>query len=198
MKNVCTMVVTLLAMVLVSSCGPTLSTTKMTDKNLGNYQTFAYLPNTNFEVPDQLDAQRSRVAQAIIKALNKNMKDAGYELDRKDPDLLVLLSTKFDTERMRDVDAVYASYPYDTPYPVSPFYQNYYYWDYQRYTDFVGYDVDYSSYKVGTLIVDIVDRQTKKKLWTGTAEQAIYQQDTSDKVATYVDAIFDEYPANSK
>ncbi|MFD0798361.1 DUF4136 domain-containing protein [Maribacter chungangensis] len=197
MKRVMKMTLALVAMVLATSCGPTLSTTKMTDKNLADYKTFAYLPSTNFEVPDDL-ATNDRVAQSVIKAMNENMKDARYEINRKNPDLLVLLTTKFDKEPMRDVDAIYASYPYDTPYPVSPYYENYYYWDYERYTEIIGYDVDYSSYKIGTLIVDIVDRKTKKRLWTGTAEQAIYQQDTSDKVAEYVDAIFDEYPKTSK
>jgi hypothetical protein len=95
---------------------------------------------------------------------------------------------------MRDVDAVYATYPYNSPYPVSPYYENNYYWDYGTYSEFVGYDVDYSSYEVGTLIVDIIDRKTKNKLWTGTAEQAIYQMDTAGAVAESVDAIFDAYP----
>lgn len=198
MKKNITHLLFLVALLIAASCGPTLTTTKMTDKNLGNYETFAYLPSTNFEVPDNLVGQQKRVAESVIKAMNENMKQQGYMLDRKNPDLLVLLTTKFDKEQMRDVDAVYASYPYRTTYPVSPYYENYYYWDYDRYTEIVGYDVDYSSYKVGTLIVDIVDRKTKKKLWTGTAEQAIYQNDTSEAVTEYVDAIFDEYPSTTK
>jgi hypothetical protein len=186
------------ALLIAAGCGPTLTTTKMTNKDLGNFKTFAYLPNTNFEVPDQLDGQQDRVAQSVITAMNKNMQQLGYSMDRKKPDLLVLLTTKFDKELMRDIDAVYASYPYRTAYPVSPYYDNYYYWDYDRYTDIVGYDIDYSSYKVGTLIVDIINRKTKKRIWTGTAEEAIYQNDTSDAVTEYVDAIFDEYPSTAK
>ena len=194
MKKLTTSVLILLSLLWAVSCGPTLSTTKMTNNDLGNYKTFAYLPNTNFEVPDNLDGQRSRVAKSIIDAMDKNMEDKGYKLDRKNPDLLVLLTTTYNKELMRDVDAVYATYPYNTTYPVSPYYENNYYWDYATYNEFVGYDVDYSDYKVGTLIVDIIDRKTKNKLWTGTAEQAIYQMNTSAAVAEYVDDIFDEYP----
>ncbi|KPM32104.1 Putative lipoprotein [Croceitalea dokdonensis DOKDO 023] len=182
---------------IVIACGPTLTTTKMTEKDLGNYQSFAYLPNTNFEVPDNLAGQKDKVGKSVIRAMNDNMKELGYTLNRENPDLLVLLTTKFDKERMRDVDAVYATYPYTTRYPVSPFYDPYYYYGYSNYGEFVGYDVDYSNYEVGTLIVDIIDRKTKNRLWSGTAEEAIYQNDTSAKITQYVDEIFDEYPAVS-
>ncbi|QLG44986.1 DUF4136 domain-containing protein [Costertonia aggregata] len=194
MKKLVTKLFALLAFTLMFSCGPTVSTTKTTNKNLGAYETFAYLPNTNFEVPDNIDGQRDKVAKSIITAMNNNMMEAGYSIDTENPDMLVLLTTKFDKKKMREVDPVYATYPYEVTYPVSPYYENYYYRDFGTYGEFIGYDVDYSGYKVGTLIVDIIDRKTKQKLWTGTAEEAIYQKDTSEKIVAYVDAIFDEYP----
>lgn len=83
MRKLVTSMLALFALLWAVSCGPTLSTTKMTNKDLGNYETFAYLPNTNFEVPDNLDGQRSRVAKSIIVAMDKNMEDKGYKLDRK-------------------------------------------------------------------------------------------------------------------
>lgn len=197
MKKVKSVFLGLVALAITATCGPTLTTTKMTEKDLGNYDSFAYLPNTNFEVPKDMAGQKDKVAKSVIKAMNKNMKQLGYTLDRDNPDLLVLLTTKFDKEQMRDVDAVYATYPYITAYPVSPYYEPYYYNGYSNYGEFVGYDVDYSDYTVGTLIVDIIDRKTKKRIWTGTAEEAIYQYDTSAKITEYVNDIFDKYPTVS-
>lgn len=197
MKNLKRCFLGLFSMVLITSCGPQLSTSKLTDKNLNNYDSFAYLPSTNFEVSDKLNNDNGKVSQSIINAMNTNMMRAGYEMDRKNPDLLILLTTTYDKELMRDIDPVYTTYPYNTynaTYAVSPYYSNYYYYDYNTYTDFAGYDVDYSSYKEGTLIVDIIDRKTRNKVWTGTAEQAIFNQDSSEEVASFVDDIFDEYP----
>jgi hypothetical protein len=197
MKKVRRIILGLLVLAFIMACGPRLTTTKMTDKDLGNYDSFAYLPNTNFEVPNAMAGQKDKVAKSVIRAMNENMKQLGYSLDRENPDLLVLLTTKFDKERMREVDAVYATYPYVNSYPVSTYYDPYYYYGYSNYGEFVGYDVDYSNYKVGTLIVDIIDRKTKERIWTGTATEAIYQNDTSAKITRYVDEIFDEYPAVS-
>lgn len=179
------------------ACGPTLTTTKLTDNDLGKYKTFAYLPNTNIEVPDSLVASTERVSKTVIEAMNENMKDLGYTLDRENPDMLVLLTTKINKKRMRDIEPEYTTYPYDPDKPHSPNYDPYYYYGYSNYGEFSGYYVDYSSYKVGELEVDIIDRKTKKKLWTGMAKAAIYQNDTSTKIKQYVDEIFDEYPAVS-
>lgn len=202
MKNLKQSVLTLFAFILLTSCGPQLSTKKMTSKDLSNYKTFAYLPNTNFEVANQSNAQRDKVASSVIESLNNNMMEAGYTMDKQSPDVLVLLTTKYDTEYMRDVDAEYVSYPYNyndryTYNAVSPYYSNYYYTNYYNYGEYVDYDVDYSQYKEGTLIVDIIDRKTKEKLWTGTAEQAIFNSDTSQEVAMFVEELFDEYPTNN-
>lgn len=200
MKNLKRSVIALFALLLITNCSPVLYTTKITDKDLGNYKTFAYLPNTNFEVSEGSTDDRDKIAKSVIKAMNENMIEAGYTLDTKNPDILVLLTTSFDKEKMKDVDAVYASYPYrSTSFPASPYYDGYSYQNFTNQGPFLGYDVDYSSYKVGTLIVDIIDRQTKKKVWSGKAEKAIYNRNTIEEIEDYVDAIFDEYPkANSR
>lgn len=194
MKKVTLSALVLCVLAIVVSCGPRLSTTKMTDKNLENYKTYAYLPSTNFEVSEKLNPNDSKIAPSIIASLNANMERAGYALDRKNPDLLVLLTTMYDKELMKDVEPVYATFPYSRPYRVSPYYSNNYYWDYDTYTTYVGSEIDYSSYEVGTLVVTIIDRKTRNKVWTGTAEQAVFNQNTTEEVAEFVDDIFDEYP----
>ena len=53
MKNLNKIVMGLFAMAVLSSCGPKVTTTKTSDADLSQYETFAYLPNGNFEDPSK-------------------------------------------------------------------------------------------------------------------------------------------------
>ncbi|WP_281540474.1 DUF4136 domain-containing protein [Maribacter aestuarii] len=177
------------------ACGPMVNTTKVTSKNLSNYETFAYLPNGNF---DEIEGYNDNtVGTAVISRVNENMKDLGYELDRDEPDLLVLIGTQTDTEQTRVKEPVYATYPtyYTTNYRVGNLYEPYYYYGYADYTQLIGYDVDYDTYKEGTLMLSIVDRETKNVLWKANAYNFIAKgQNNSRAIAKYVDDIFAKYP----
>lgn len=133
MKKVTFSTLVLCMIVILVSCGPKLSTTKITDNNLENYETYAYLPNTNFEISDEINGQKSKVAYEIIEAMNENMKRAGYEINRQQPDLLILLTTVYDNKHIRRTDAGYANYPYNgtksSSALASPYYGNSYYGD---------------------------------------------------------------------
>ncbi len=177
------------------ACGPMVSTTKITSKDLSNYETFAYLPNGNF---DEIEGYNDNtVGAAVISRVNENMKDLGYELDRDEPDLLVLIGTQTDKEQTRVKEPVYATYPtyYTTNYRVGNLYEPYYYYGYADYNQLVGYDVDYDTYKEGTLMLSVVDRETKNVLWKASANNFIAKgQSNSRAIAKYVDDIFAKYP----
>ena len=176
------------------SCGPRVATVKTTEKDLSRYDTFAYLPNTGIDLPGENIDDRS-VNEAVIETVNRNLRQAGYTLDRQNPDLLVLVSTDTDTEVATTTEPVYATYPYTAGVTtVSPFYDSYYYPGFTTFTDFAGYDVDTYRYKEGTVVINLVDRETRETVWKGVASESLYDQVSVPEIQQLVNAIFEEYP----
>ncbi len=197
MKNMKKMKLKLLALfalpLLLLSCGPRVTTVNPAGTDVSNYDTFAYLPNT-VEVENKNYAEDD-VNEAIINTVNTNLRQEGLNMNRQDPDLLVLISTKTDIETAVETDPVYARYPYTTPVStVSPYYSPYYYHGYNNYNNLVGYDTDTYRYKEGTLVVDLIDAETKETVWKGITSDNIYNERTTAAIADLVNEIFDEYP----
>lgn len=179
---------------LLMSCGPRVSTSKTASVDLSKYDTFAYLPNSNVNA-EGLRMDSEQVSRAVIEAVNTNLRQEGYNLDRQNPDLLVLISTETDTEVTTTTDPVYATYPY-TPAmtTVSPLYNDYYFPGYAGYTNIVGYDIDTYTYEEGTVVINLVDRQTKNTVWKGVASETLGAQTSTQGIRDLVNAIFEEYP----
>lgn len=196
MKTIKLLVLALATTVL--ACGPKVTTEKMSKKDLSDYKTFAYLPNSNFENLEKFEND-SDVGLAVIESVNKNMKKQGYDIDRSSPDLLVLLTTATDMEKSVSQDPVYATYPRYTNRRarVSPYYQNNYYYNYDNYNQLVGYETDVNAYKEGTLILRLVDTNTKNVIWKGKASELIFQQNESRAISEFVDDMFDEFPVTN-
>ncbi len=189
----------LLAITLITfySCGPAVSTMKPTDANLSNYNTFSYLPNATIEMPTD-NFNTETVNSMIIQQINDQMMDAGYQLERDQPDLLVLVSTTVDQETETDVEPVYARYGYysDPGVRVSPYYNDYYYNGYNNFNNVIGYEADTYKYKEGSLIIQLVDRETRKTVWRGVSNTSIYDTASTIALTNLVNAIFEEYPLN--
>lgn len=179
----------------VFACGPKVTTEKMGTTDLSSYETFAYLPNSNFDDYEKFENDNT-VGMSVIDGVNQNMKDQGYKVDRSNPDLLVLLSTMTDTEKTVTQEPVYATYPryYNRRYAVSPYYQNYYYYNYHDYNQLVGYETEVNRYKEGLLILKLIDANSKNVVWEGRASDLIFQQNESAAISEFVDDMFDEFP----
>ena len=189
----------LMTSILFTSCGPKVSTTKTASVDLASYDTFAYLPNGNFDDPN-MGYTDENVGESVINEVNAQMKDLGYSVDKNAPDLLVLLGTKTNQETESYKDPVYATYPryYASNYRVGTYYQPYYYNGYAGYTELVGYDRDYETFEEGTLFLTLVDRKSRNVVWKGTASDFIGGQKDSKAIATFVDDIFDNYPTKTQ
>ena len=193
MKNFKPLII-LISIFLLAGCGASVKTINPDNTDLSQYKTFAYLPNTNAEVPGKT-YNDDKVNAMIIETINSNMQDAGYTLDRENPDLLVLVSTKTDLETETSTQPAYVRYPYRARMTaVRPYYNSYYYTGYNSYAGIVGYNTDTYSYKEGTVIIDIVDRKTKNTVWKGTSTEDIFNQNENSAIAELVNAIFDKYP----
>lgn len=178
-------------------CGPRVSTEKMTNKDLSVYDTFAYLPNANITAPG-LRMDSEDVSMAVVEAVNMNLRQEGYNLDRQNPDLLVLIETETDTEIGTTTDPVYATYPYTTGVGmVNPVYNNYYYGGYAGYNNIIGYDTDTYAYEEGTVVIRLVDRETRNTVWRGVASESLAGETDLQGIRDLVSAIFEEYPLNN-
>lgn len=194
MKKTNIIMLAIVVLVLAIGCGPKVTTMKEPGKDLNNYKSYAYLPNSNFDMTRDMAANIDDVGKVIIDEMNRNMERAGYTLNRDNPDLLVILNTNLKPVGMDDVPATYATYPYTTKQPVSPYYKPYYYWGYEEFNDIAGYTIGIESHYEGALKVDLVDRKTRNIVWSGKAKGPIYTNNTSEALATYLQSVFDNYP----
>lgn len=197
MKNMKNMKIILIVSLfaLISACTPKVYTINPSGNDLSNYKSFAYLPNTNVEVVGK-NYSDTLVNRAIVEAVKLNLIEEGMELDRDEPDLLVLISTSTNIEVETETEPIYATYPYQyRSTVVNPYYGPYYYRGYPSYSGVVGYNTSTYSYKEGTVVIDLIDRKTKKTVWKGIASDEIYSQANNAAIREMVDDIFDEFPA---
>ena len=189
----------LLAGLFITACSPRVTTAQPTDADLSKYRSFAYLPNADVSLPNA-EMDQEQVNSQIVQTVNNQMERQGYTVDRDNPDLLVLISVKRDQETAVRTDPVYATYPYGTygVNTVSPYYNNYYYNDFYNYGGVVGYDTDTYNYTEGTLIISLVDRESRNTVWKGITSESIYQGSTTEEIVELVDDIFDEYPVQGR
>lgn len=180
-------------LLIVSTCGPKVTTRTMSDQDVHEHATYAWLPNN-----DSVESSRYNnrlVHQTIIRDVNKRMMSEGYNLNRRNPDLLILVHTMFDerTDVLRE--PVYASYNYYSPeFYVGSYYDNFYYYNYTTVPRVIGYNVETITYTEGTLVIDLIDARTNKLVWRGTAEGVIDPGNLEPEIANYVDEIFDDFP----
>lgn len=187
-----------LVLLAVLSCGPRVETARPTDVDLEKYDTFAFLPNSNADIPNE-SYNNEDVNRMVVETVNQNMREAGYTLDRENPDLLVLISTSTEIERERTTEPVYAAYPYAGGVgTVGPAYGNYYYRGFNTFGGgVIGYDTDTYAYEEGTVVINLVDRETKETVWKGMTSDALYDQPNTQAMRELVNEIFEEYPLNN-
>lgn len=184
-------------LIMAISCGPRVQTERPTNVNLEKYDTFAFLPNANVEVQDR-NYNDENINSMIVETVNQNMREAGYSLDRDNPDLLVLISTSTEIEREMTTSPVYAAYPYGAGVTtIGPWYEPYYYRGYNTFGGgVIGYDTDTYAYEEGTVVINLIDRETKETVWKGMTSDALYDQPNTQAMRELVNEIFEEYPLN--
>jgi hypothetical protein len=185
------------------SCGSQVQTIRPNKADLSKYDSYAYLPNASIKI-DELAEKNDEINGFLIETINDQMKKAGYSLDRDKPDLLVLVSVSTDLERESTQEPVYATYPYVNTVattPVYPNYQSYYYrgfYDWYYPGGVIGYTTDTYSYKEGTVVIDLVDRETKQSVWKGRTSESIVGGSDFQVIRESILDIFREYPLIEK
>ncbi|WP_158825162.1 DUF4136 domain-containing protein [Mucilaginibacter lacusdianchii] len=137
------------------------------NNNLSRYHTFAWLPSVKNK---STSAYNSDITdQRIKEAATENLEQRGLMLKANKPDLLVRYNIMLsDKERVYD-QPVY-DYVGGGAYPAVGYYRGrrFFYYRYANpYPVYVGQDVERVPYKEGTLMIDLIDRNTHKVIWRG-------------------------------
>lgn len=178
---------------LFAQCGPTVQTSKTAGVNLDKFETYAYLPTPDTVDYDQLTGEL--VEEKTMTAINNEMQEIGYNIDKDNPDLLVKTHVMLDTDIETYADPIYSTYDYYYPGFTVGYPSPYYYIGYDAIPEVVGYDVDAVPYTEGTMVVDIINAETNEIVWRGWAEEeTITAENFQEDLRDYVDDIFDEFP----
>jgi len=165
------------------------STKNKTDKDLALYKTYAFLPSSTITISEKPKKELNDVSERVIAEVNKSMQRAGYLLDLNLPELLVMLQANKVVP-----PPIYASYPYATVLPMSPFYAPYSYAGYAQYTKINNHKNGGTELLKGSLSVLIIERRSKNILWEGTASESIFNVNSDSEIIEYIQLIFEAYP----
>ena len=172
----------LLVVAYLISCGPSLKVSNDYDKsvNFDQYKTFAlYNSDSIHDAISPLNQQR------IINAVKDEMVKKGFQENTSSPDVMVNI-----TAILQNRVAVSSTTDY---YGYGGMYRPYY-WGGGMSTASTNYNVQH--YKDGSLIIDVIDANSKKLVWQGTGNKEIDKpvKDPDTVIPKAVASIMESFP----
>jgi len=175
----------LMAAIALSGCGIYNNTYSNYDKSVDftKYKTYAWLNSqrTTLYYNDVIENN----AKSYV---DNQFKNRGYAIDTVKPDVLLELVLK--SEKKKEVvqtsnpynysNYTYYNYPYNRYYNDNLYYGNQYYNYYPYYNYSIpysyhsGYTTKIRKYTKSTITINLIDRTSNKLVWTGSAENDIY------------------------
>ncbi|MFS4418240.1 DUF4136 domain-containing protein [Maribacter sp. 2307ULW6-5] len=184
---------------LLLGCGPKpIITTETLAPSWERHRTYAYLPNTNFEISSPNAGQNGMVSKNLLRAMNKKLRSLGYKVDRDAPDLLMVINAHYANDGAVYKEPVYA-HPEkpDGADAITAQYDPYYYWDHARFNDLMGFEIKHLDNKRAGIVIEAIDRSTKKTLWRGKAKAPKAGRASAVPLTEYIAATLDDFPAAS-
>ena len=181
----------ILTTILLASCGSSGPTAKDDLKKLKSYNTYAYLPNKDTIIDRDYD--NDAINRNIIETINVNMRENGFSLDKRLPDVLLYVHPMFDEKVSVNANPVYTNYSYYRPgLYVGPYYKDFLYDNYFTVQRITGPRVDQVPYRERSIVIDFIDRRTNEILWRGTLDESIETRRMDRETRKYIDDIFKE------
>ena len=159
-----------LILVFLGSCASNIKTEKTTDDNFGEFKTFAYLPNTTFEVKAFNTDIDDSVEPSLISTLNNEMIGKGYSVNNENPDLVFLLRTKRELKSNENTKSKYERASSSGSAGSSPNFASTGSSSGKRYNSSDESTTNNKPSKEGSLVVEVYNRKTKELLWVGIVE----------------------------
>ncbi|RFM27301.1 DUF4136 domain-containing protein [Deminuibacter soli] len=172
------------AALLVSvGCSPSLKVSSDYDKSadFSKYKTFSLYPQN-----DKTGAVSELNQNRINSAIKAEMTRKGYQEDASGPDVLVNV-----TAILKDRKSVSATTDY---YGYGGYYRPYAWGGGMGVTGYTSYNVQ--NYKDGSLIIDVVDANSKKLLWQGVGNSEIDKpiKDPDTAIPAAITKIMAQFP----
>ncbi|PYF75666.1 DUF4136 domain-containing protein [Pedobacter nutrimenti] len=160
-----------------------------------HYRTYAWIPEEQSKTTSfyNNDVATDKIVEAASKELDKK----GLSLDNQNPDILVRYTAVVNKEVKTYNEPMY----YNPPARLSPrlaYYRGrafYYYSYYDPFPVYVGSQARRETVKAGSIMIDLIDRKTKKVIWRGWAEGELSNpQKAVDDIPQVVTNIFKKLP----
>jgi hypothetical protein len=163
------------------------------DVDFNQYKTFGW---GKAEISVSSPAYKSGlISSKIRKSVKAEFEKHGLMYDKKDPDLLVSYET-FTKEKEQMSAGRFGGYPFMYP---GMYYRGFYPymwgWGGFPYMPYGGFGPGSYSYTEGTLIIDVIDANTKEHVWRGLVKGNVSDVKALQKsIAKGVKAIMKKYP----
>jgi len=160
----------LLGLVTVMSSCSTYNYYAVSNKKLTEYRTYAWLPESKSKASNIYN--NDIAADKIVEAASAELDKRGFKLNNKRPDVLVRYTAVVNKETKTYNEPVY----YDAPGRYVPRVgvhggRAFYYYAYRNpFPVYVGSEQRMVNVKQGSIMIDLIDRETKKVVWRGWAE----------------------------
>jgi hypothetical protein len=173
----------------MASCANSAHIQKAKGTDLSKYKTYSWV------VPEKTRGvkynHKNDIAQQNIRtAVNEALQKKGWQEVQNNPDVLVSSELLVEKSQQEQNDPVYSESHIRTYYnPRTGRYNNFYYP-----SRFVGYNSYATTVKEGTITILIIDTDTDKTVWQGSAtEQLNYAQMTDREINKNVRSIFKKF-----
>ncbi|WP_299526703.1 DUF4136 domain-containing protein [Winogradskyella sp.] len=186
-----------LGLLIFIGCASSIKSKTYIKDDFTNFKTFAYLPNTSFNIGEFNAEADTSIEESLIATMNHKMVEKGFSVDTNNPDLLVLLSTSKEIKtNLENTNTSYVQSP-SSGHIISPGGPNYITEissAYKRYYNNSEEVLFNKPYKKGTLIVQVFSTATKELAWVGIAED--FKAHISDQTLMnrMINEIFKEFP----
>lgn len=164
------MLILLGLMAVLSSCSSYNYYSVSNKKLNADYRTYAWLPEGKSKTSSVYD--NDVAADKIVEAASAELNTRGFRLNNRKPDLLVRYTAVVNRETKSYNEPVY----YDAPGRYVPRVgirrgRAFYYYAYRDpFPVYVGSEQRTVNVKQGSIMIDLIDRKTKKVIWRGWAE----------------------------
>lgn len=169
------------AALVTTGCAPSLKVSSDYDKtaDFSGYHTFSIYPQTKTDAVSQLNQGR------IVNAVKAEMTKKGFQESTSNPSVFVNI-----TAILKNRQSVSATTDY---YGYGGYYRPYM-WGGTGVTGYTSYNVQ--NYKDGSLIVDVIDANTKKLVWQGVGNSEIDKpvKDPDTAIPAAIDKIMASFP----
>ena len=177
-----------IAFALITGCSSTALIEKVPSADLTKYKTYSWVEKENAE--DKTNHVNDIAEQSVRSAVNSELYKSGWGEVKSNPDILLTYDLLVDKSIIQQREPVY-SQPYTRTYynPYTKRFGTIYYP-----SQFLGYDSYETPVKQGTVVISMIDPQTDKTVWQGSATKELNSNRiTAKDVDNNVKSIFKKF-----